>query len=243
MKEKKFVDIHCHSLFGVDDGAASLEETMGLLEMADKEEIGTIILTPHYSSYEKADNKARIMSNYGLIREYCADCFPDLKLYLGNEILYGRSVVDDLERGNAFTLAETRYVLIEFDIAASFEYIYEAVRTLTSSGFWPVIAHTERYDDLFQKKGQLGELIETGAYVQVNSNSFLGGRLDRMKRRTFKMLKAEEVHFIADDSHNLRTRKPLMKQIYEELSVKFERQQIDRIFYENPEKLLADDFV
>lgn len=44
----RFIDMHCHILPGVDDGAQSMEDTIRMLQIAHDEGIRYIIATPHH---------------------------------------------------------------------------------------------------------------------------------------------------------------------------------------------------
>lgn len=43
-----YIDMHCHILPEVDDGAESIEETVQMLQIAYQEGIRCIIATPHH---------------------------------------------------------------------------------------------------------------------------------------------------------------------------------------------------
>ena len=71
--------------------------------------------------------------------------FPDVKLYLGNEVLLCNDMVEKLDAGNILTMANSRYVLIEFYPTEDYATIERAISLLLNGGYIPIIAHCERY--------------------------------------------------------------------------------------------------
>ena len=90
-----------------------------------------------------------------------------MKLYQGQEILYFDGVTEKLASGEILTLGETRYVLVEFMPGVPYNEIFLAVRSLIMSGYFPVLAHIERYQCL-RKSEAIDELIHAGAYMPVS---------------------------------------------------------------------------
>ena len=70
---------------------------------------------------------------------------PDFQLYLGQENFYHEELTERLDQGEALTMAESRYVLVDFDPAVSYGQLMRGVRRLSEAGYWPILAHIERY--------------------------------------------------------------------------------------------------
>ena len=54
-------DLHCHLLYGVDDGAISLEESLRAVRIACEEGIRHIVFTPHYTPGKLSGEKEVIL--------------------------------------------------------------------------------------------------------------------------------------------------------------------------------------
>lgn len=119
-----------------------------------------------------------LRERYEQTKEAAQRIDPRFKIYLGQEILYFEGMTDWLDQGKALTLADSRYVLVEFRPGDNFIKLSRAVRELVSAGYLPIVAHIERYDCL-REKGRTAELIGLGAYLQMNAGSDLGGSLIR----------------------------------------------------------------
>lgn len=234
MENRKLTNIHCHGLFGVDDGPESLKQAKGIMEAAIKQNIGKIIFTPHFDDRIDTEIKDKAREALSILK----GCYPQMEFYLGSEIFCSSYTLDFLESGQALTMAGTRYILIEFQYDCPYREIYQQTKLLIEAGYKPIIAHTERYEALFKREERVKELILLGAYIQVNSRSFVGWKMNKRHRWVMRLLKTGKVHFIADDSHDDQQRKPLMKEVYDKLANEIEKEILEQIFYQNPEDLL-----
>lgn len=167
-----FIDIHSHILPGLDDGAKSPEETQRILQLAYQEGIRAIIATPHFVSGKKSVSPQRIAEAVYCLRERLDEWKLPLELYPGNEVFYQSEAADWLEAGGICTLAQSRYVLAEFHPTTEYAYLRDGLWKLLSYGYYPILAHTERYDCLFQRKERLEEIKKRGGFIQVNASSF-----------------------------------------------------------------------
>ena len=107
------IDIHNHSLFGVDDGAKTFEESSELLKEAYLQGIDTMILTPHYRHSIFQYPLDRIHMNYKQLEEKAKEI--GIRLYLGCEYHVDSYIVEHLQSGRCFSLAQGSYVLTEYE--------------------------------------------------------------------------------------------------------------------------------
>lgn len=233
-------DVHCHIIPGVDDGSRNEDTTARMLDIAAKEGIDVIVATPHFSCADDEmateERKIRFRKVQGLWKTYG----EDKELYLGNELFYSGEIVDALSQGRALTINETRYVLVEFPIYAEFPYIQKAIQRLRYAGYIPVIAHAERYVHI-QKRKLMQELIEAGAYLQVNTSTILGRHGFLTKRFVMGLMKNGMIQFVGTDAHGARERRPIMRECRELMEKKLGKVHTRRILEENPEKMLRGE--
>lgn len=237
--DKMVIDIHCHILPNVDDGARSDKIMFQMLHMAAEEEIDAIVATPHFICGAKKGIEEEIKKKYEAACRWLQEMYPDKQLFLGSEIYYSDGVVEALEQGLAFTMNGTRYILIEFPGYVEFGYVRKAIQQLLYAGYMPVIAHVERYKHL--KRGHVKELVDMGAYIQVNTSSIIGKQGFREKLYVYGLLRKRLVHFIGTDAHGLRERRPDMKKCRCYLEKKIGKAEANRILSENPTKMLRGE--
>lgn len=201
---KPFIDVHAHVLPGVDDGAADWDESRRMLTCAYEQGIRTIIATPHYSHRQDAGKLQEAARQLDWEARAIA---PDYNIFLGQEILYFDSLVEKLKEGQALTMAGSRYVLTEFMPRISFSRLYQAVRSLTVAGYYPIIAHVERYEAL-RGRNKMEELAGTGCYLQMNYKSLEGSLLDGNARWCRRQVLEGRIHFLGTDAHRMDIRPP-----------------------------------
>lgn len=199
-----WIDIHTHILPGVDDGAEDWEEAVALLKLSYGQGVRHIIATPHFTCSQDIGLLQQLSIYLDGEAKTIAD---DYGVSLGQEIMYFESLTEYLNQGKALTLAGSRYVLVEFQQSDSFSRIKRAVRQLIQASYFPVVAHVERYQCLFEGDN-VQELADYGAYLQVNARSLNGGWTDKKARWCKKNLKNGLIHFIATDMHNTSGRAP-----------------------------------
>lgn len=234
-------DIHCHVLPGMDDGASDMKESIHMLQMAAAQGIREVIATPHYSPAFPNDDPQRIIQLCreveGLARSRLK---REVRVWPGQEILYGKDTAELLDSGKLLTMAGSRYVLIEFMPAVPFSYIFGAVRELSLHGYRPIIAHAERYACL-SGKGRPEELKTQGACIQMNYRHIGGKWYSSSVRRRREMLRRRIVDFLGTDMHNTAARKPETEEALNWMKSHLNPAYIARITSRNQRKVLADE--
>ena len=236
MEDCGLIDIHAHILPGIDDGARDWEETRQLLKASWEQGVRHIIATPHFSrrmDVEKLnglrDRVVRMAQEEGL----------GLEISLGQELRYFEELPLYLEQGRALTLAESRYALVEFKPNDSYQAIRRAVHGLVQAGYIPVLAHVERYRCV-REKGRAVELVQSGACLQINAESLLGGLFNRTCAWCLKEIRENRIHFAASDMHRIDTRPPRLEEAFKKLSKKPSCSDLAAIFEKNQRYILED---
>ncbi|MDY6305114.1 MAG: CpsB/CapC family capsule biosynthesis tyrosine phosphatase [Oribacterium sp.] len=207
-----FTDIHSHIVYGIDDGARTLDEAEELVVTDIREGAERIISTSHY--YVDAPSDPDIIhERLDELRERLAADDTDIEIIPGNEALYFDSMVERLDRGEILTLGNSRYVLVEFYPRESYQTYVRAVRSLVYAGYTPIIAHAERFKALHENG--LREVRKLGALVQVSteplSRKGLSGMLDQEASFIRKALKNQEADFVGTDMHRMSRRPPVAR--------------------------------
>lgn len=240
----RYIDMHTHILPGIDDGAESMDETLRMAGRAYEEGIRLIIATPHYGIMNPGFSRFNAEEVFERARAIIKEKYPDMGLALGNEIFYtGPSMIDDLSKGQALTIAGTDYVLVEFSPIDPLKKIEAGIRDITLGGFRPILAHAERYEALYKDLGAVEGLIYAGAAIQINSRSLTRGRLDKRTRWVKQLVKEDMVHLISSDCHNDSTRSPLMTDAADKLRQWTDEETFIKIMTDNPRRILQNKFL
>lgn len=167
-----FTDIHSHILPGVDDGAETMEETMAVLKEAKRQGISRMIVTPHYHPGRYQVTAEQIHETLAEVQKEAARRQIDIKLYPGQECYYYSELVEQLDAGNALTLAGSRYVLVEFSVNCAYSKLTSGLLELQQNGYIPIVAHFERYECLWNDE-RLADLKQRGILLQMNMDRLL----------------------------------------------------------------------
>lgn len=232
----KFIDIHTHMLPNIDDGSKSIEMTLNMLRMSSETGTKKIVFTPHYFKYKKFPyTKEELQAKFNEVKELVKENNIDLEVYLGQEVNMFSSIVDKLEQKEILTINDSKYVLVEipYKNAEPIKLAEEVIYDLKVSGFVPIIAHPERYDDLLRNPHKLSEWVEQGCLLQVNRESIMEKKAKSVYKFVHKLLKNQMVHFVASDSHRDNTRTPVLNDVYECISSQYGKDYTDDIFYNN----------
>lgn len=213
------IDIHCHLLYQVDDGAGSLEESAAMLGEAKAQGVEAVILTPHYRHGMFAYPKDTIEAHYIELKRY-ADKLG-VRLYLGSEYHVNSSIVEAFDAGRCHTLADSRYVLTEYAFHSEYAFIRKMSQELLLHGYRPIIAHAERYRCMAENAQLAQSLQELGVWIQLNADAVLGLEGRAAKKYCKKLLEEGWADVIASDSHGIKKRACHLKKCYDYLRRKY----------------------
>lgn len=231
-------DIHNHILPLVDDGADSVVEALKMLKMQEKDGVTNVILTPHYRKGMFETPAEEVQRKFYKFKEFVEKKGIHVQLYLGRECYGDTDLTKTIQKNPSFCMSGTRYILVEFSHYYEFQKIRNSVYELVSEGYNPILAHIERYACLTKQSEHIEELIEMGAYMQVNAATVLGKMGFSQKRFCRKLLQEHLIHFIASDAHDLQKRKPNLLECKKYVEKKAGVDYANEIFIENPQLLL-----
>ena len=239
----QYIDMHSHILPGVDDGAADYAMSMRMLRLAAAEHIGQIILTPHHKPMRRNVSREGMQKRMEKLREAIAEEKLPLQLYSGSELYYSSELLEELEKGEACTLADTPYLLIEFDPGEAFERIRNGLYQMLSGGYRPILAHAERYRSLAAKMERVEELTQMGAYIQINAGSVTGKFGFQTRQAARQLLKTGQVHLAATDAHDEGRRGPFLKECGDYIRKKYGQEYERQLLSINPAKIIAGEYI
>lgn len=225
-------------LWGVDDGPRSEEKMKQMIEASYNDGVRKICFTPHFHPAIYGKNKDKSEAVLEALRADSKEKYPDLELFIGNELRYDVGYLDWVRDGNCRTLNGTKYLLIDFSEYEEAAVIIKTLESILASGYKPVLAHAERYRKLHFSMRQLIDLSERGVVIQVDAQSVFGGWGFSSKVRSRKLLKMRMADIVASDAHNLSDRPPQLSKCYEYVASKCSERYAEAIFCNNPAAIL-----
>lgn len=231
------VDIHCHLLYGVDDGAKSLEESIKMLDVAVEEGISDVILTPHY-------RHGMFVYPGDIIRKHFLQLQLEsakrgVNLHLGCEYHVNSRIIEYLEEKRVLSLAGSEYVLTEYAHDSEETYIREMSMQLLCCGYVPVIAHVERYHAFRSHHGLAEDLRRQGVWIQVNADAVLGKNGFGTRRFCKQLLSQNLVDVIASDSHDTEKRRNHLGECYDFVAKHYGDTMANKLMDSNPRKIIT----
>lgn len=238
----KMYDIHMHIIPGVDDGSWDMDMSKTLLYMAYEQGIRKIIATPHNSAFVENGNQ-KVKDSFLQLKEMAVKYLPNLEIYFGSEVRCNNLVIDEilksLKEYRIPALNNTRYVLAEFLTSVESGEVIECTRRLSEEGWIPVLAHVERYRELFRNDSYIDELQRNGCVFQINAYSVFDEENETIKANAIRLVKEKRVTFLGSDAHRTIYRPPSVKYGLQYLYEHFEKEYIDQIAFGNAAALLG----
>lgn len=191
------LDCHCHILPAIDDGSATLEQSLAMLDAAQQLDITEIIATPHI--------KRQPVSWTAL-----QDAFTSLKpeaakrgitLRLGCEFyapLLSELSLDDIQQ---FCITDTNRLLLEFHPHYLPSNLPAFLNELRCRNVVPIIAHPERYGIVQDNPAILQDCVQMGCALQINGRSISVNPFDKYSNTAKKLLKLYPAAFLSSDAH------------------------------------------
>ena len=237
-----FFDMHCHVLYGLDDGPRHREDSFRLIDALVKDGIRMIVATPHIHPGSRPFDREHYENALERVNEYCRQKGYKLKILPGGEIKYSDSTARLLRDGAVPTMNGTRFVLIEWSTEASYDTICKGIREISNAGYTVIIAHIERYPSLYMHANAISDMRrQFHLRVQIDCEAMLD-RGTFFERRFLKaLLKLRAVDFISTDAHDTDDRSPRMKSAYKFLKENYGEKCAVALTWENAQEFLETD--
>lgn len=226
------IDIHCHALPEVDDGAESFEIAVAMCRMAAADGITHLVATPHYNytyPFQPEVNRAKLADLQSAV-----GAEPELLLGCDFHLSYD-NIRQLIENRSNFTLNSTSYVLVEFGDHFIPKQLDRVFSEIEMAGLRPILTHPER-NPVFQHNPELlYHWVTRGCLVQVTAISYMGALGPKVERLTEDWLKRNLIHFFASDAHDLERRQPILSPCYKKLAATKGEELADLLLRKNPE--------
>jgi len=234
----RVVDIHSHILWGMDDGADTVETAAAMLKVARDAGTTDIVATPHSNS------------KYVFQPDLIAARIQEISATLGGKPAVHRgcdfhlsyeNIEDAIAQPRKYTINGKCFLLVEFADLHVPQATQSILDRLMSSDMFPIITHPERNPILSQKLDQLSSWVERGSFVQVTAKSLEGGFGAAARDSAWKMISRGIVHFVASDAHDPEYRSPRLDRAFELVARKVSREVAELMFISNPSAVIAGD--
>lgn len=207
-----YIDFHSHVLPGIDDGAKDVKMSVEMIKECLSQGISTIVCTPHYYYSQKNSVEEFLRKREESCNALKSELLKNniqVELKMGAEVNFNCDL-STLENVVKLAIENTNYILIEMPYGTwqdgMFDYLYTLI---AQKNLIPIIAHAERY---YQNDKVFKKLENLDVYFQINASSFISHGSD--KRNAMKLLKANKVHILGTDAHNIDTRPPELKKAF-----------------------------
>jgi len=192
-------DWHSHILPGVDDGVGTMEEALAILAEYERLGIATVWCTPHIM--EDIPNRTAVLRER--FAELQAQWKGTVDLHLAAENMLDNLFIERLEAGDLLPLGpKGDHLLVETSYFNPPMHLYETLARIQSAGYYPVLAHPERY--VYMSDNEYEKLRSTGVKLQLNLLSLTGiyGKSAQLKAQALR--KKGMYEFTGSDLHSIR---------------------------------------
>lgn len=232
------IDIHSHLLPCLDDGAQNVEQSINIIKQAIEQGITDIIATPHYNKSSLTTTKDDIDNSYNILKDELEAQSLNINIFLGNEINLRGDIIKSLKKSDFYTLAGSKYVLLEIDDNDVNKEIVNTLYEIKVMGFIPILAHFERCITAYYNLKLLNSIFKEEVLIQVNTDSIISNETNTQVQFAKFLLDNDLVSFVASDCHNVSTRPINLSKGFKHIKSKYGLKQAEKLFIINPRKLI-----
>jgi protein-tyrosine phosphatase len=234
------IDLHCHLLPEVDDGAVDLKTSLAMARMSVADGVTVIACTPHILPGVYDNTGPDIRSRVQRLQLELDAAGIRCRLVPGCDAHISPDLVSQLKSGSALTLNDSRYVLVEPPHHILPPNIDRLFFDLLAAGYVPVLTHPERMSWVDRNEELLNRLVLSGVWMQMTAGAIIGGFGEKVRRQAVKMLHRGMIHIVASDAHNTANRSPVMGEAFRALGGLVGLEQARNLVETRPAAILED---
>lgn len=237
------IDIHSHILPGLDDGAANIDEAIGMARSAVGSGIRQMVATPHVKTrlYPSRESILEAVSN---LQDVLMEKGIHLSILPGAEYRINPELPRRFSGGELLSINDKgRYLLVEFPDESVPDYTANVLKELQIQGVTPIIAHPERNDIFIRDHSRLYELIAQGSLSQLTAGSLTGLFCPDVTAAARAFLEQGLVHFIASDAHSVSGQLPHFEPAARETLRLLGEEQGRRLLKINPQRVVRGETI
>lgn len=237
------IDIHCHILPGIDDGATTIDDALEMARYAVEQGITTIVATPHHRNGRYETPKSTILERVDRLNQQLKSAQIPLTILPGQESRIFGEMIESYNNDELLSLNDhQQYILVEFSNSHIPKYAKQLLFDLQQRGLVPVIVHPERNPIIMKNPDLLYEMVKAGALTQVTAASVVGKFGKNIQKFTLQLIEHHLAHFVASDAHNITNRSFHLRDAYEFIESEF-GSGMRYYFQENAELVAEGSFV
>lgn len=234
------VDLHAHILPGLDDGPATLEESLDLLRLLVQDGVGTVVATPHVApGFFWPYDPARLADQVAQLQAAAAEAALNLEIVSGAEIYLSPELVPLAGEGRLPTLGASPYLLVELPRREVPFWTFETLIKLQRAGYRPILAHPELNGGIRADADLPRDLARQGILLQVDASSLTGGWGSETAAFARRLLQTGLAQMVASDAHAVKRRPPELTSACSLLRRDLDESAVRRLFCETPQAVLA----
>ena len=234
------IDIHSHLLYGVDDGAKTIEDSLQLAKELEKLGFTAVCATSHYLKQGYGEDQEVYQNHLKELRSKMEKLGLALKIYEGNEVYISEEMAEQIKKKKVNTLNHTRYLLMELPMNFPKENAEDILYALKEAGIIPIIAHPERYRYVQQDPNVVLDWIQLGALLQLNYGSLIGKHGKEALKTAKTLVKHHMIQFVATDSHTDLELYQEVKKAKKVLKKLIDKEMLEELTLKNQEAILQD---
>jgi len=241
-----FVDLHCHWVAGIDDGARTPEEGLAILSGLGDLGFEHVVATPHMRPGMFENDRDGLQKAYQRMLPVL-DQAPTLpRVSLASEHFFDEQVVGRIRAGTALPYQPQRDalgprtsgpILLEFSDLTPATPILRQLFRLQAEGYTPVIAHPERYRATWSQPELVLEWVEAGCLALLDLCALIGKYGSEPKKAALKLLELEAYDAACSDAHR-PSDVPLVAAALEALERRAGREEVDFLLGSGPRAIL-----
>lgn len=234
------IDLHCHLLPGIDDGAKDLDAALEMARMAVADGITIVACTPHILPGVYNNSGPSIIAATARLQHEIDQAGIPLQLVSGADVHIAPDLAARLGEGLALTINRSRYLLLEPPHHVLPPRMEDHVFGLQTAGYVPIITHPERLSWIENHYPLIRRLVYSGNLMQLTAGSLMGRFGRRPRYWAERMLDDGLCHLLATDAHNSKQRAPQMSDAREFVARRLGAEEATNLVLRRPQAILEN---